>query len=252
MNKLKTIIIDDQKACIKQLSEDLKAYAFVDVVGTFESAESAKSIILQLQPDLMFIDVEMPEKTGIEFVAEIRNVLSPSVNIVFFSAYDKYMIDALRLSIFDFLVKPYTKDELDAVVFRALEGKTIDSDKIWSSLSDLLEASRKVAIDTLTSIRLVFVREIVMFTYSRDQRCWKVLLEDGNTYRLKNETTAGSILKFSTHFVQTSPTEIVNLDFVNSIELKTFRCSLRPPFDNLSIGISRRQLKTIKDKIPSV
>ena len=68
-----------------------------------------KKLIAKVQPDLLFLDVELPDMTGMELLQEIRDSVSWNMRIVFYTAYDKYMIQAIREAAFDYLLKPFRR-----------------------------------------------------------------------------------------------------------------------------------------------
>ena len=111
-NTIKTIIVDDEINSIHNLEEDLKAYPEIEILDTITSSQKAKKSIIQYQPDLLFLDVEMPYINGIELLQEIRPYVRNNMRVIFYSAFDKYMLDALRASAFDYLLKPYQTNEL--------------------------------------------------------------------------------------------------------------------------------------------
>lgn len=117
-NTIKTIIVDDEINSIHNLEEDLKAYPEIEILDTITSSQKAKKSIIQYQPDLLFLDVEMPYINGIELLQEIRPYVRNNMRVIFYSAFDKYMLDALRASAFDYLLKPYQTNELKQIVER--------------------------------------------------------------------------------------------------------------------------------------
>ncbi len=96
---------------------------------------------MSMQPDVLFIDVEMPGQTGLEVLQSLREEMPMELIVVFYSAFDKYMIEALRASAFDFLLKPYQQEELELIVGRIRQkmkdGKDGD-EKESSAAPDLL------------------------------------------------------------------------------------------------------------------
>lgn len=91
---------------------------------------------MSIQPDVLFIDVEMPGQTGFEVLQSLRDEIPMDLIVVFYSAFDKYMIDALRASAFDFLLKPYQQDEFELVVDR-IRQKMKDGDDVDEDASSV-------------------------------------------------------------------------------------------------------------------
>lgn len=112
---IRTIIIDDEPSAINVLSLILKKNCKTDVeiVATSESPFTGRSLIENLNPDLLFLDIEMPGMTGIDL---LRSFSNPSFHVVFVTAYDAYAVEAFRLSAVDYLLKPVeTSDVVDAI-----------------------------------------------------------------------------------------------------------------------------------------
>jgi two-component system LytT family response regulator len=112
---IKTVIIDDEPSAVNVLSLLLnkKCSNDVEVIATSNSPELGKSLIEELQPDLVFLDVEMPVLSGIDLVRSFDN---PKFRVVFITAFDDYAIEAFRLSALDYLLKPVEADDITRVV----------------------------------------------------------------------------------------------------------------------------------------
>ena len=132
-DRIKVVIVDDEPQSIHRLQDDLATLEDFEVIATSSSAVSAKNLVMSIQPDVLFIDVEMPGQTGFEVLQSLRDEIPMDLIVVFYSAFDKYMIDALRVSAFDFLLKPYQQDEFELVVDRIRQkmkdGDDVDEDE---------------------------------------------------------------------------------------------------------------------------
>lgn len=246
--KFSTLIVDDEATAITNLAEDLKSYSDIMIDGTFISAKEAEAAILEVQPDLLFLDMEMPEKNGIELLQSVRDYIQSTLHVVFYSGYDRYMVDAIRNSAFDFLLKPYKKEELDAIIQRLRETPD-DRMKFEESMQHLLNEDRKFALQTMT--RLLFLRfsEILFFQYLEDNRCWQVMLTNMNCHRLRLNIKAKDILQMSASFIRINSGCILNVEYLSSIENRTLKCILYAPFTHLELFASRRFLTKIKETL---
>ena len=128
-DRIKVVIVGDEPQSIHRLQDDLATLEDFEVIATSSSAVSAKNLVMSIQPDVLFIDVEMPGQTGFEVLQSLRDEIPMDLIVVFYSAFDKYMIDALRASAFDFLLKPYQQDEFELVVDR-IRQKMKDGDDV--------------------------------------------------------------------------------------------------------------------------
>jgi len=112
---IRTIIIDDEPLAIEALEIILqkKCKDDVQVIATSNSPNLGRALIETHQPDLVFLDVEMPGLSGIDLVQSFTN---PTFRVVFITAFDDYAIEAFRLSAIDYLLKPVEADEITRVV----------------------------------------------------------------------------------------------------------------------------------------
>lgn len=263
-DKIKVVNVDDEPQSILRLENDLATLDDFEVIATSSSAMSAKTLVMSMQPDVLFIDVEMPEQTGFEVLQSLRDEMPMDLIVVFYSAFNKYMIDALRASAFDFLLKPYQQEELELVVGRIrqkMEGGDGSSSSSFSSeshqnpqnlmgLNGLLGTSgKRLAIQTISGLLMVKPDEVFCCTFDEDTRLWHLRLANGQIHKLKKQTTAKAILSLSPSLAQVRQDCIINLDYLISIENYTLRCIFSPPFDQENITVSRRCYKAVKEKL---
>lgn len=270
-DKIKVVIVDDEPQSILRLENDLAALEDFEVIATSSSAMSAKTLVMSMQPDVLFIDVEMPGQTGFEVLQSLRDEMPMDLIVVFYSAFNKYMIDALRASAFDFLLKPYQQEELELVVGRIrqkMEGGDGSSSSSFSSssssssseshqnpqdlmgLNGLLGTSgKRLAIQSISGLLMVKPDEVFCCTFDEDTRLWHLRLANGQVHKLKKQTTAKSVLSLSPSLAQVRQDCIINLDYLISIENYTLRCIFSPPFDQENITVSRRCYKAVKEKL---
>lgn len=248
-NTIKTIIVDDEINSIHNLEEDLKAYPEIEILDTITSSQKAKKSIIQYQPDLLFLDVEMPYINGIELLQEIRPYVRNNMRVIFYSAFDKYMLDALRASAFDYLLKPYQTNELKQIVERIKREKTNNPINFDQAMRQLLSNDCKFAVQTISRLLLLRRSEILYFQYSEDTRWWQMTLTNMEQYRLRLSTKAKDILNFCPSFIRVNTDCILNIDYLSSVENNTLRCILYAPFSHLEISASRRHYSKIKEAL---
>lgn len=245
-----TLIVDDEAACIQTLVGDLKNFSDIDIIETTTSPEKAQKIIIKEQPELLFLDVEMPKKSGIELLQEIRPFIHSRLYVVFYSAYDKYIIDALRTSVFDFLLKPYHYDELESVLMRIRNERLKGEINFERSMRRLLSDDRKFAIQTLTGLRLLRRSDILYFEYTESSRCWQMIQQDRTVLKLRsNNTTSRELLNISSSFLQVNQSVILNIDYLLTIENSTLRCVLVPDYNDIEIKASRRYYAKMREAL---
>ena len=275
-DKIKVVIVDDEPQSIHRLQNDLATQDDFEVIATSSSAVSAKNLVMSVQPDVLFIDVEMLGQTGLEVLQSLREEMPMELIVVFYSAFDKYMIEALRASAFDFLLKPYQQEELELIVGRIRQkmkdGKDGDEKESsaapesssWPSVSamaslkaqdlsgvnGLLKTSAKrLAIQTISGLLMLKPDDVFCCIFDEDTHLWQLKLSNGQIYKLKKQTTAKTILSMSPSLAQVRQDCIINLDYLLCIENYTLRCIFSPPFDQEEITVSRRCYKAVKDQL---
>ena len=235
-NKIRAIIIDDERLARKELKNLLASFKQIEVIEECENAMDAMEKIESLKPDLLFLDIQMPEKDGFELLEE----LSVVPKVVFITAYDEYAIKAFEFHAFDYLLKPVVEERLRETV---------------QNLSDEIALNQPEDAKTLTVNDRVFVKD--------GDKCWFVKLEDvslfeseGNYVRVYFEGNKPLILNSLNNlekklnnriFFRANRKHIINLNVVVKIE-NWFNGGLMVTLDNdLKIEISRRQSSKLKE-----
>ena len=244
-----TIIVDDEPNSIRNLVDDLAAYPEITILDTQTSSQKAKKSIIQYQPDLLFLDIELSTTNGIELLQEIRPYIYHNMHVVFYTAFDKYMIDALRASAFDYLLKPYQTEELHQIIERVKLEKNNDPVNFEQAMHQLLSKDCKFAVQTVNNLLLLRDSEILYFQYSNENRCWNMTLTNMKQHRLRLSTKARDILNLHSSFIRINTDCILNIDYLSSIENSTLRCSLYAPFNELELTASRRHYSKIKEAL---
>lgn len=111
---VRALVVEDEKPARQNLLEYLAAAEWVEVVGEASGGAEALRLIDGLEPDLVFLDVRLPELSGVEVARRMRH--SPA--IVFTTAYDRYAITAFELGAIDYLVKPFGRERFDTALAR--------------------------------------------------------------------------------------------------------------------------------------
>jgi len=114
---VRVLIADDEPLARQRLEDLVRALPRAEVVGTAADGDEAVEAILRLRPDLVFLDVQMPGKTGVEVVREVGAERMPAT--VFVTAYDRFALQAFELAAVDYLLKPYDDERFEQAFERA-------------------------------------------------------------------------------------------------------------------------------------
>ena len=112
-HKFKACIIDDDKAARQILQKYLEISGKIEVVESLSDTQFALVVIRRQKPDVLFLDINMPNEDGLQFAGRLREV-NPSIPIVFTTAYTNYALPAFKIKPIDYLVKPFSFQELEA------------------------------------------------------------------------------------------------------------------------------------------
>jgi len=253
MKEISVIIVEDDANSIKRLCDDLASFPEVEVKATVNSPENAPDIIIRKQPDMLFHDVDMPGMSGIELLKQIQPRLRPDVKVVFYTAHDKYLLEALRVSAFDYLQKPYMFDELAAIMDRYRSCVSKNDESSQQLHLPLLIPENTFAIQTISGLMLLHYEKILLFEYHKVQRCWQMMhIENHKLYKLKMSTKAKDLLALNKAFVQINQDCIINLHYLLSIENRSLRCNFYEPHHLIERTASQRYFKKIKELIEHI
>jgi two-component system response regulator LytT len=116
---ISAIIVDDEPLASDELAFLLKDFSDIDVIATGKNGLEAVKIIENLEPDLVFLDVQMPGLDGLNVIQKLREKNVPLPHFVLATAYDQYALEAFRLEALDYLLKPVEKERLELTIERA-------------------------------------------------------------------------------------------------------------------------------------
>jgi two-component system LytT family response regulator len=211
---MRALVIDDERLARKELINLLNQLETVEVVGEAVNVDDAKEKIDQLQPDVIFLDIQMPEKTGFDLLEELDSL----PHVIFTTAYDEYALKAFQVNALDYLLKPIEPKRLEDAVLK-LQGK-------MESIAKREEQEGLGNQKKLTLEDQVFVKD--------GDRCWFVRLSnvrlfesDGNYIKVYFDNFKPMIHKSlnalderldEKSFFRASRKHIINLGWVEAIE----------------------------------
>ena len=237
---MKALIVDDERLARTELRRLLNPFKDINIVGEAVNAEDALAKITELNPELIFLDIQMPGKNGFEMLEELDSV--PTV--IFTTAYDEYALKAFEYNAMDYLLKPIEPKRLEETIKRLLEKHK--KEQLQADQTPLLKEEDQV-----------FVKD--------GDRCWFVKLStvrlfesEGNYVRLYFEDNKPLILRTLNYlderldnkaFFRANRKHIVNLKWIESIEPWLNGGLLVKLKGGNKIEVSRRQAIKFKDML---
>jgi len=164
LKPLEVILIDDEGSSRNSLRQKLSAHCSdIEIVAECETGEDGLKAIEEKQPDIVFLDVEMPRMNGFTMLQQLKN---RSFELIFTTAYDHYAIKAIRYSALDYLVKPVEVEELKEAVRKAKEkrGSDIPNERVEILLHNLLNEKNlhsRIAIPSMEGLQFVETNDII-------------------------------------------------------------------------------------------
>ncbi|WP_221393272.1 LytTR family DNA-binding domain-containing protein [Dyadobacter sp. NIV53] len=211
---MRTLIVDDERLARNELKRLLEPYTKIEIVGEAANADEALIMIEELQPELLFLDIQMPGRNGFELLAAIEG---KSPEVIFTTAYDEYAIKAFEFNALDYLLKPIDNERLKDTIHRIEENQ---------ALPDVHPSTQERAEKILGETDQVFVKD--------GEKCWFVKLGKirlfesmGNYVRLHFDDQKPLVLKSlnnleerldpNTYF-RANRKHIINLHWIEKIE----------------------------------
>ena len=251
-NEYKIVIIDDDELAVDNLSFELKAFSNFRIEGSAKNAAGGRKLIFKTMPNFVFLDVELPDMQGSELLHLIRNEITWNMQIIFYTAYNKYMLDAIRGAAFDYLLKPIDKNELAKMLKRFVEKaeeQRMQPIPYHVQLRSLLPLERTFIIPSPTN-DLQFLRpeNIGFFKYNSSRKQWEAYLNnDSAPAPIRKNISAEQILTSSPSFIQIHQSYIININYL--IMIRDKKCVFYPPFDHIrDLQVSKLNLKKLQDK----
>lgn len=143
--EISTLIVDDEPLARERIRRMLGSEKDIKVVGECGNGKEAITLIKNLNPDLIFLDIQMPEKNGFDVLEEIQSEQMPT--IIFVTAYDQYAIRAFEVCALDYLLKPFNSKRFQTSLKRVREqlekSRNEDSAQIYASLLDELKMKKQ-------------------------------------------------------------------------------------------------------------
>jgi len=234
---LTALLIDDSRLARTELRHLLRAFPEVAVVGEARHADEARTLVQELRPDVLFLDIHMPGQSGFDLLASLAG---PLPHVIFTTAYDQYALKAFEVNALDYLLKPVSEPRLAAALAKI---------KPVAPASAAPPPAPEPAMPPLSAYDQVFVKE--------GERCWFVKLADIKLFEISGGATR---VYFEQHqpliprtlqqlearldpkvFFRANRQQIINLHWIASIEpwfSNTLKIKLR---EGPEVEVSRNQ-----------
>ncbi|HLA94842.1 MAG TPA: LytTR family DNA-binding domain-containing protein [Pyrinomonadaceae bacterium] len=160
---IKTLIVDDEPLARERVKRFLRDEGDIELIGECGNGVDAVAAIKEKKPDLVFLDIQMPEKNGFEVIKSLNGKSLPTV--IFVTAYDQYALQAFDVHALDYLLKPFTRERIHRAVSRAreqIENRRIGNldERLVSLIADLKSEKKYLERLVVKSVGRVFFLKI--------------------------------------------------------------------------------------------
>ncbi len=235
MMKVKTILVDDEPLALMEMQQMLKKHPEIDIVAVATNAEEAISKIKELNPQLIFLDINMPEKTGFDLLEELEE----APHVIFVTAYDEFALKAFEVNALDYVLKPVNPTRLAEVVEKVIKLISLtkaNEQKISIDKKIFIKDGNLCFIVPLNEVHLIeSVGNYARFFYQQH----RPMLHKSLNY-LEEKLP-------ESHFFRASRQHIVNIHYIKKIipyHNNTLQIELQ---NGLLVDVSQRQSIKFKD-----
>lgn len=207
--KMRTIAIDDEPLALRLVSEYIDKTPFLELFGAFDNPLDAIDFLSTQAVDLIFVDIQMPDLTGIEFARSLEN----APKIVFTTAYEKYAIEGFKLNAIDYLLKPFSYEEFLKAAQKARKQSELEANALPSIEANsqflFLKSEYKIRRINFNDILYIEGLKDYIKVYTKGEE--KPVLSLNSMKSLEQKLPENKFMRVHRSF-------IVNLDRIDTIE----------------------------------
>ncbi|MFT4063041.1 MAG: LytTR family transcriptional regulator DNA-binding domain-containing protein [Edaphocola sp.] len=210
---MKTIIIDDEPLARSVLEEMLEDEKDIEIVASCNDGFEGLKAIQEHQPELIFLDVQMPKITGFELLELLEN----PPRVIFTTAYDEYALKAFEVNALDYLLKPISPERLQKALAKLRhQHNTGNAPQFGSKALQLPEQSQRIVVKDRGHIKIIPLPDVLYIEAADDY----VKVTTEGKYYLKHQRMAHFEAQLPPHqFVRVHRSYIVNIQHINKVEL---------------------------------
>jgi len=207
--KLRTIAIDDEPLALRLVTDYIEKTPFLELISAFDNPLDAIDFLSTQSVDLIFVDIQMPDLTGIEFARTLEN----APKIIFTTAYEKYALEGFKLNAIDYLLKPFSYEEFLKAAQKARKQTELEA----SALPSIEANNQFLFLKSEYKIRRINFNDILYIEGLKDYIKVYTIGEDKPVLSLNSMKSLEQKLP-EERFMRVHRSFIVNLDKIDTIE----------------------------------
>ena len=215
METFSAILVDDELSSLQNLQKKPEEYCpTIRVIAALEKPQEAVDIIKQSRPDILFLDIEMPKMSGFRLLEALGEYDS---EIIFTTAFNHFSIEAIRISAFDYLVKPVSIADLQSAVSRLAQKKSKQTKErlhvLWQSMSEIKGQENKIAVPTNVGLEFLVIKNIVRIESSANYS--RVYLINGQSLFVTRLLKEFEEMLVPYRFFRIHNSHLINLNYIH-------------------------------------
>lgn len=213
---LRAVIIDDEKRSRETLKGLIEAFNYeVNIVGEAGGCDSGVELIKNKQPELVFLDIQMPDGSGFKLLEKVGEI---NFEVIFITAYDQFAIKAIRLSALDYLLKPVVPEELEQAIEKAekrLHSKAkTEMDVLMQSVRSPEKSLEKIVLSTSEGMHIVDLKDIIR---CQSEDCYtKFMLSNGKSIMVSKTLKHFDNTLQDSSFIRVHKTHLINIEYIKT------------------------------------
>jgi len=216
---MKVLIIDDEKRTRDMIAKMIDSFGFdIECFPIGENVQSGIQAIKDIQPDLVLLDIQMPDGTGFDLLNSLED---RNFEVIFVTAFEEYALKAIKFSALDYVLKPIDNDELRIAISKAIEtiDKRVDSKQVETLNYNINNSTRKkLVLKTHESVHVVDLDNIIRCEADRNYTSF--FLHDGKKILVSKTLKEYETLLSGNQFFRVQQSHLVNLNYVNRFDKK--------------------------------
>lgn len=229
MRQLRTILVDDEPLALSLMKAKLVKFDSIDIIAECKSGREAVEAIIELEPDLVFLDIDMPRVNGFDVIHKTQSEITPMV--IFATAYEQYALDAFKVNAVDYILKPLDVELLSRAVKRAEErfnqhDKSQEKSNLVSAIEEIrnhkdsqykltARDDKKVVVKDGDQITVLKQDDLKWVDAAGDYCC---LHANGETHIKRTSLTELLSQLDPTIFKRVHRSTIINLNFISKVQ----------------------------------
>jgi two-component system, LytTR family, response regulator len=238
-SKLRALVVDDEQSSRRLLHTLLQETTFFKEIIMANSVDSALRELMQFDPDLIFLDINMPDKDGFTFLKDFpREMNKPA--IVFVTAFDQYAIKAIKNGAFDYLLKPVNRKELKECIIKYSETIKVSNNTIQEKTEEHYDKIQRIRINSRNGTLFINPATIL---YCKAEGNYTTVCTGEKKYLCSMNIGKIKELLSGSGFIRLGRSYIINFEYITLLDRKEGEITLVRDKESVKIRIPKQHLK---------